>query len=101
MNDSWYQRPVFITGCSGFLGSWLTQELLANGAGVIGLVRDWTQHSRLITEGFHKRMTIVNGGVDDIQTLERTLNEYSIDTVFHLAAQTQVMLGNRHPFFTF
>ena len=101
MIDSWYQRPVFITGCSGFLGSWLTQELLANGACVIGLVRDWTQHSRLITEGFRERMTIVNGGIDDLQTLERTLNEYSIDTVFHLAAQTQVMLANRHPLSTF
>ena len=45
-------------------------------------------------------MTIVNGGVDDIQMLERTLNEYSIDTVFHLAAQTQVTLANRHPLST-
>ena len=78
----------------------LIQELLDSGADVIGLIRDWTQHSRLIIEGFHKRMTIVNGGVDDIQMLERTLNEYSIDTVFHLAAQTQVMLANRHPLST-
>ena len=100
MNGLWNQRPVFITGCSGFLGSWLTQELLACGADVIGLVRDWTQHSRLVTEGFRKRMTIVNGGVDDIQMLERTLNEYNIDTVFHLAAQTQVTLANRHPLST-
>ena len=101
MTDYWFQRPVLITGCSGFLGSWLTQELLDSGAIVIGLVRDWTPRSRLFSEGFYKRMTIVHGAVEDLPTVERTLNEYEIDTVFHLAAQTIVRIANRDPVSTF
>ena len=80
MNNFWFQRPVFITGCSGFLGSWLTQELLERGAEVIGLVRDWTPYSRLFQEGLYQQMTIVHGEMEDLATLERTLNEYEINT---------------------
>ena len=101
MSDPWFQRPVFITGCSGFLGSWLTQELLDRRADVVGLVRDWTPCSRLFTDGLYKRMAIVHGAVEDLPTLERTLSEYEIETVFHLAAQTIVRIANRNPISTF
>lgn len=101
MSDTWFQRPVLITGCSGFLGSWLAQELLKRGTDLVGLVRDWSPRSRLFTNGLYKRMTIVHGAVEDLPTLERTLNEYEINTVFHLAAQTIVQIANRNPISTF
>ena len=101
MSDGWFQQPVFVTGCSGFLGSWLTEELVDRGADVVGLVRDWTPRSRLFTDGLHRRITIVHGQVEDLPTLERTLNEYEIETVFHLAAQTIVPIANRTPISTF
>ncbi len=101
MSDGWFQQPVFVTGCSGFLGSWLTEELVDRGADVVGLVRDWTPRSRLFTDGLNRRITIVHGQVEDLSTLERTLNEYEIETVFHLAAQTIVPIANRTPISTF
>jgi CDP-glucose 4,6-dehydratase len=44
---------------------------------------------------------VVNGDVTDYALVERALNEYEIDTVFHLAAQTIVSIANRSPLSTF
>ena len=40
MNEFWEGRRVFVTGCSGLIGSWLTKSLVEKGAEVTGLVRD-------------------------------------------------------------
>jgi CDP-glucose 4,6-dehydratase len=48
-----------------------------------------------------KNMNIVRGEVEDFYALERTLNEYEVETVFHLAAQTIVETANRNPKSTF
>ena len=101
MTDGWFQHPVFVTGCTGFLGSWLTEELIGRGAYVVGLVRDWTPSSRLFADGLDRHINIVHGQVEDLPKLERALNEYEIETVFHLAAQTIVPIANRNPVSTF
>lgn len=101
MDSFWQDRSVFVTGCTGLLGSWMTQELVNRGAKVVGLVRDWVPQSRLFTEGLSQKIVTVYGRVEDIATLERTLSEYEIDTVFHLAAQTIVGVANREPLGTF
>jgi CDP-glucose 4,6-dehydratase len=44
---------------------------------------------------------LVYGSLEDLQLLERTLGEYEIDTVFHLAAQAIVGIANRNPLSTF
>lgn len=101
MSKFWQDRSVLITGCTGLLGSWMTQELIARGARVVGLVRDWIPQSRLFTEGLSNQITTVYGGIEDLGTLERAINEYEVDTVFHLAAQTIVGVANREPLGTF
>lgn len=99
--DFWRDRPTLVTGCTGILGSWLTMALVERGADVIGLVRDSVPQSQLILSGTHKRIRIVRGDVTDYALLERTLAEYQIETVFHLAAQTIVTTANRNPLSTF
>ena len=101
MSEFWQDRSVLITGCTGLLGSWMTQELVARGARVVGLVRDWIPQSRLFTEGLSDKITTVYGGIEDLGVLERAINEYEVDTVFHLAAQTIVGVANREPLGTF
>lgn len=101
MNSFWQDRSVLVTGCTGLLGSWMTQELVERGAKVVGLVRDWVPQSRLFAEGLSQKITTVYGQVEDIGILERTINEHEIDTVFHLAAQTIVSVANREPLATF
>ncbi len=97
----WRERRVLITGCSGFLGSWLTQALTCAQANVVGIVRDvvpWLPCFRL---GWLDAITRVNGSIEDYPLLERCLNEYQIDTVFHLGAQTLVGIAYRNPLSTF
>jgi CDP-glucose 4,6-dehydratase len=100
-NGFWQDRRVFVTGCTGFLGSWLTEALVRRGADVVGLVRDHVPQAQLFRSGTVKRVTMVNGQLADYGLLERILAEYEIDTVFHLAAQTIVGIANRSPLSTF
>ena len=97
----WRDRNVLITGCTGFLGSWLTQALVELQANVVGLVRDAVPHSRLVSAGTIDRINVVWGSLEDFPLVERTLNEYEVDTVFHLGAQTIVGIANRNPLSTF
>jgi CDP-glucose 4,6-dehydratase len=101
IDSFWQDRAVFITGCTGLLGSWMTQELVNRGANVVGLVRDWVPQSRLFAEGLGDKIKTVHGRLEDLTTLERAINEYEVDTVFHLAAQTIVGIANREPLATF
>jgi CDP-glucose 4,6-dehydratase len=100
-NNFWKEKNVFITGCTGLLGSWLTKALVERDANVIGLIRDLVPKSNLNWSGFNKKITTVRGELEDYFLLERTLNEYEIDSVFHLGAQTIVTIANQNPISTF
>lgn len=97
----WRDRPTFVTGGTGLLGSWLTRSLVEAGAEVVCLVRDWVPQSELVRGAMIERVKVVRGDVRDREVLERALGEYEIDTVFHLAAQTIVGIANRNPVSTF
>lgn len=101
MRNFWKDRNVFVSGCTGLLGSHLTGILVDRKANVIGLVRDMVPKSNLVQTGIYSKINITRGCVEDFLTVERVLNEYEIDTVFHLAAQTIVGTANRNPLSTF
>lgn len=94
-------RSVFVTGGYGLLGSWLVKGLDAHGARVTVLKRDGVVASALELEGTERRVNVVRGDVGDLALMERVLAEYEVDTVFHLAAQSIVGVGNRSPLSTF
>jgi len=100
-NKFWKNRRVFVTGPTGLLGSWLVEELLGRGAEVTCLVRDWVPRSRLNESDTMLRVNVVHGEMEDFALLLRALNEYEIDTVFHLGAQTIVGTASRSPLSTF
>ena len=93
----WRGRPVFVTGATGLLGSWLVPELVRRGSEVVALVRDGMPRSRLVSEGWMGRIVTVQGSLSDDGLVRRTLAEYGIDTVFHLGAQTQVGVAKIDP----
>ncbi len=97
----WQDRPTFVTGATGLVGGWLVRRLVALGADVVCLVRDWVPQSELARAGLLAQVKVVRGDVRDQAALERALGEYEIDTVFHLAAQTIVGIANRNPISTF
>jgi CDP-glucose 4,6-dehydratase len=97
----WFGRRVFVTGASGLLGSALVEELTARSAQVVCLLRDWVPESRLVEAAQLDRVTVVRGELEDLTVLLRAINEYEIDSVFHLGAQTIVGTASRSPLSTF
>lgn len=93
----WQDRRVLVTGATGFLGGWLIRELNDQGAEVVALMRDGSPRSMFCSEGWDWRLPVVHGSLADLELLRRTLAEYEIQTVFHLAAQTQVGVGKADP----
>lgn len=106
VDQSWKNKNVFITGTTGLLGSWLTKLMVDEGANVIALNRDIVPKSILWSSSeefayIRDKLTVVHGCLEDYQLLERVLNEYEIEVVFHLGAQTIVGTANRNPLSTF
>lgn len=101
MNNFWKDRNVFVTGAPGLLGSHIIEELLNKKANVIALVRDVVSKSNFFLQNLDKKVTLVSGCLTDYLTIERALNEYEVDTVFHLGAQAIVPTANRSPLSTF
>jgi CDP-glucose 4,6-dehydratase len=101
VSSFWLDRRTLVTGATGLVGGWLSKRLLAAGADVVCLVRDWVPQSEFVRSGLTERVKTVRGDVRDQALLERTLGEYEIDTVIHLAAQTIVSIANRNPISTF
>lgn len=92
---------MFVTGCTGLVGSHLVPLLVEREANVVGLVRDQVPKSRLNQTGILNQINVVHGSVEDYSIVERVINEYEIETVIHLAAQTIVGIANRNPLSTF
>jgi CDP-glucose 4,6-dehydratase len=92
---------VLVTGAHGLLGSWLVKALLEQGASVVAIRRDEPALSALELLGLADRVDVVHGDVCTDGLVARALNEYEVDSVFHLAAQTLVGTANRAPVPTF
>jgi CDP-glucose 4,6-dehydratase len=97
----WQDRSVLVTGATGLLGSWMTRALADAGANVVCLVRDQVPRSELVRSGTIHRVSVARGDLDDYATVLRVVNEYEVETVFHLGAQTIVGTASRSALSTF
>ena len=94
-------RTALVTGAYGLLGAWLTRALLREGVRVVTIRRDDAQNSALTLLGLTGEVDTVHGDIVTDGLVERAIGEYDVDTVFHLAAQTQVGTAHRSPLSTF
>lgn len=97
----WDGRNVLVTGAGGFVASWLCKALVEAGASVVGVIRDSPAERLLALHGIRDRIGLVHGSTTNYELVERAINEYEIDTCFHLAAQAIVGAANRAPLSTF
>lgn len=97
----WKDRNVFVTGATGLLGPWLIKELLAQQARVFALVRDRIPDSCFFAQNLADHVNVVYGDLNDLPLLQRVLNEFDIEAIFHLGAQAIVGIANRSPISTF
>ena len=97
----WKNKNVFITGADGFVGGWLAKSLVEKKARVFVLIRDMKMPALYKLFNLQDQVTQIQGDVADYTTIERAMNEYSIDSCFHLAAQALVQVANTSPLSTF
>lgn len=95
-------RRVFVTGHTGFKGSWLTLWLLSLGAQVTGYSLDPPTEPNLFGElSLSERIDHNIGDVCDLEHLQRAMAEAQPEIVLHLAAQALVRLSYDEPVGTF
>jgi len=100
-NSFWKNRNAFVTGATGFVGAHVARMLVEQGARVVCLQRDAVRANSLDLFDLRRRVTVINGSVEDHSLMERVVTEYEIEAVFHLAAQAIVGAANRSPLSTF
>ena len=101
--DCYRGKSVFVTGHTGFKGSWLCEWLLSLGAQVHGFALEPPTEPALFDQlGLAKRITShAIGDIRDREALVRAVAAAIPDFVFHLAAQPLVRLSYREPVETF
>ncbi|MDO8633691.1 MAG: GDP-mannose 4,6-dehydratase [archaeon] len=101
MSDFWKGKNVFVTGADGFIGSWVAKELVGRKANVTVIVRDIKKEACFDLHGLRPKVNVVQGDIVDLAVLERSIAEYEVGYVFHLAAQAIVGIANKSPLSTF
>lgn len=101
-NSFFKNKTIFVTGHTGFQGSWLVNWLLMLGSNVVGYSIDIpTSPSMFLATHLEKKITHVVGDVRDFQFLNKSIQKYNPDIVFHLAAQPLVKRSYLKPLDTF
>lgn len=98
---SWEGAGVLVTGATGFIGGWITRELVQREARVVALVHDYDPEAYRVHPEIWERVVTVTGDVTDAGVLRRTLAEYDVSVCFHLAAQSKVQSALKDPTATF
>jgi CDP-glucose 4,6-dehydratase len=92
---------VLFTGAQGFIGSWVAEGLLDEGAEVLVLNRPSAEFSRFRLRGLHDRCIPVSADLLDLGSLSNAIEEHGVQAVFHLAAATIVGVATTSPLSTY
>jgi CDP-glucose 4,6-dehydratase len=100
--EFYQNKRVFVTGHTGFVGSWLCHMLIGLGARVFGYALNPQSEPNLYTIcGLSGRMDSFIADIRDFETLKTALNDAKPDIVIHLAAQPFVREGYINPQLTY
>jgi CDP-glucose 4,6-dehydratase len=100
--DFFKNKKIFLTGHTGFKGTWLCRLLLKAGAEVTGYaLKPSTVPSLFIQTNTKKDIHSINGDIRDRDTLIKAVANTKPEIIFHLAAQPIVRLSYREPAVTY
>lgn len=103
VNLSFYKgKKVFITGHTGFKGSWLSKIMIMAGAQVTGYSLEASTTPNLFDLlGLQNKINSIIGDIRDLQKLKQTIENAQPEIVFHLAAQPIVRESYVNPVDTY
>lgn len=95
-------KKVFITGHTGFKGTWLSKILINSGANVYGYALKAPTNPNLFDlSKINDKMTSVIGDIRDYDHLKKCFDEFQPEIVIHLAAQPIVRDSYKEPKYTY
>jgi len=98
----WRGKKVFLTGHTGFKGSWMSLWLQSLGAEVTGYsLEPPTSPSLFESASVASGMRSITGDVCDLPHLKQTMAEFKPEIVFHMAAQSLVRVSYEDPILTY
>lgn len=95
--EFWRNKKILITGFEGFLGSNLTKALLTTKAKIIGLDVKIFRKETILCSQDYKKIVVHKGSVTNCGLIGDILRKYSIDIIFHLAAEAIVGRSRENP----
>lgn len=102
MINFWKGKKVFITGHTGFKGSWLSLWLQQLQAEVVGFALSPTLPINLFDEAnVSDGMVDIRGDIRDYIQLSQAIHQHQPEFIFHLAAQPLVLYSYNHPIETY
>ena len=102
-NNIYKDKKVFLTGHTGFKGSWLALWLTKLGAEVCGYSLEPTTTPSMFTEldVQNKLKKSIIGDILDYDKLAKEIQDFQPEIIFHLAAQPLVRLSYSEPILTY
>lgn len=101
-SNFWYKKKVFITGHTGFKGTWLTLFLNSLGAEITGYSSSPPSTPYLFEQSnARKQCRMIEGDITDYDHLLQSIKQDKPSIIFHLAAQPIVTASYINPIDTF
>ena len=96
----WHNKKIFITGHTGFKGTWLYLYLFFKGAKVYGYSKNYKYNSTIFSKKLFKKNQVIDD-VKNYNKLKNSIYKFQPEIVIHMAAQPLVLDSYSNPLDTY